>query len=316
MTSDAPLVEQVSLVGHEPAAPGGGAAAAKPLTAAECAAVIAGLRDGSLVARDVQQRIIAAVANKRLWTTPEWKQLRDRLLKDVCEQCGATEPPFVLQHFRHPLTVTQRADVLYGELQEAEWAAYAVEHADDPEAQDRYVPEGEPRRVCPKCGGYSHMERTSAKALATMTRFRCQTIRHGDICHHEFDEEILGQPIKLQYGHERLWRVFKVAFAPIYQARKDAMLLEATIKAVEDFAAYMSGEGTRTFCQACAFKWDKKGMRLCEKCRDGWHAHRYPTCLACASGTTWMTCASCGAKHLRSQARCYACGRETAPADD
>lgn len=160
MTSDAPVEEQVSLLGQEPAAPGGlGAAAAIPLTAAEYPGVVTGLQDGALVARDVRQRIIAAVNNKRLWTTPVLKQLRERLLKGAREQRGATEPPFVLQNLWYPPKITARADALYTALQEAAWATNAAEHAGDPEAKDRYVPEREPRRVCPKCGGYSLTER-------------------------------------------------------------------------------------------------------------------------------------------------------------
>jgi hypothetical protein len=283
------------------------AADAIPLTAAECPAVLAGLRDRALAARDVHQRIIAAVSNKRLWQTAEWKQHRERLLKSSCEQCGSADGRFTLQHLWHPPTITEHADALRTYHKEAAWKQFAAEHAEHPDAQDRYVPDAEPRSGCPKCGGYSLQERKSAKALATMPRFRCLTIRQGRPCHHECAETVLVQPIKLQDGHSRLWPVFKAAYEPIFHATKDAIFLEATLRGVENFTAYMSGEGTQTFCRGCAYKWDKKNLRLCVECREAWHNHRHPRCLACATGATWRTCDTCGKRRLSTEPDCHSC---------
>ena len=36
------------------------------------------------------------------WHRPEWKELREKLIKDYCEKCGSKEPPFVIQHLLHP----------------------------------------------------------------------------------------------------------------------------------------------------------------------------------------------------------------------
>jgi hypothetical protein len=281
---------------------------AVPLTAAECPAVLAALRSGTLDPRAVQQRIVAAVSNKRLWQTPEWKELRERLLKPHCEQCGTTEEPFTLQHLWHPKTVSEWVRGLREEHREQAWQRFAAEHAEDPAYQDRYERDGDPRPGCPRCGGWSLQERKSAKALAVMARYRCLTQRNGRHCHHEFNEAVEVQPIKLRDRSSFVWEAFRAAYEPIYQATTDAIYRDATIRAVEEFAAYMTGEGVLTFCKRCAYMWDKKGLRLCTECRDGWHEHHWARCKACATGATWVVCARCSSnRHLSTASSCFSC---------
>jgi hypothetical protein len=280
---------------------------AVPLTAAECPAVLAGLQNGLADSRHIQQRIIAAVSNKRLWHTAEWKQLRARLLKSHCEQCGTTEGPYTLQHLWHPRTVSERAQALYAAHKDQAWQHFAAEHAEDPAYHDRYSPDGDPRPGCPQCGGGVLQERKSAKALAVMRRFRCGTQRNNRYCHHEFDETVVVQPIKLHDRTSLLWQAFRAAYVPVDQATTDAIYIEATMRAVEEFATYMAGEGTLTFCQPCAYKWDVKGLRLCVECRDGWHEHRWARCRACATGSTWVVCETCGKRRLNTASSCLNC---------
>lgn len=45
--------------------------------------------------------------HKNPWGTKEWKALREKLLKGFCEQCGATDGGFVLQHMWHPPSMSQ-----------------------------------------------------------------------------------------------------------------------------------------------------------------------------------------------------------------
>lgn len=281
--------------------------AAVPLTAAECPAVLAALRNGKLDPRSVHLRIIAAVRRDRLWQTAEWKQLRERLLRPPCEQCGAAEGPHTLQHMWHPQTVSERAAALRAEHKERAWQQFATEHGGDPKFHDRYVPDGALRPGCPRCGGWVLQERKSEKALAVMTRFRCGTQRNNRYCHYEFDEPVDVQPIKLLDRTSLLRQAFRAAHGPVDQVTQDAIVLEATMLAVEDFAAYMSGEGTSTFCKRCAYMWDIKGLRLCMECRDGWHEHRWTRCRACATGATWVACEACGQRRLSTASSCQNC---------
>jgi len=37
-------------------------------------------------------------SRKNPWSSPEWKALRDLVLKDYCEVCGSRSPPFTPHH--------------------------------------------------------------------------------------------------------------------------------------------------------------------------------------------------------------------------
>jgi hypothetical protein len=73
------------------------------LRAAECEAVMAGLAAGTLDPQAVHERIIAAVGDRRVWQTAECKELRARLIKDACEQCGEKEGPMNLHRLGRQL---------------------------------------------------------------------------------------------------------------------------------------------------------------------------------------------------------------------
>ena len=48
--------------------------------------------------------------DKKPWATKEWTALRDKLIKDHCEQCNTTKGPFVLQHTWHPAEYQSHID--------------------------------------------------------------------------------------------------------------------------------------------------------------------------------------------------------------
>ncbi|ODT04198.1 MAG: hypothetical protein ABS52_05975 [Gemmatimonadetes bacterium SCN 70-22] len=99
-------------------------------------------------------------------------------------------------------------------------------------------------------------------------------------------------------------------YEPIYQATNDWLYRLAVKRAVEEFALYMSGDGTATFCKTCAFNWDKLGVRLCVECRDAWHPLDEQQCNACRTGGTWVLCKECQeARHLDRYSMCYACNQ-------
>ncbi|MDB4890470.1 MAG: hypothetical protein JWL61_2325 [Gemmatimonadetes bacterium] len=77
-----------------------------PITGADIPDLIAGLQAGAVDPLGVHQRIIETVRGGRLWGTPEWKELRQRLIKDACEQCRTDEGPMTLQHLWHPAVFT------------------------------------------------------------------------------------------------------------------------------------------------------------------------------------------------------------------
>ena len=45
---------------------------------------------------------------------------------------------------------------------------------------------------------------------------------------------------------------------------------------------YISGRDAKTFCDKCAYLWDKHGLKLCSECRESYHPMRYKLCKRCA----------------------------------
>lgn len=49
-----------------------------------------------------QQAIEALTASPKPWHTRAWKEKRDTLIRDECQQCSSRQPPKVLQHLQQP----------------------------------------------------------------------------------------------------------------------------------------------------------------------------------------------------------------------
>jgi len=287
----------------------GAAPTTTPLSAAECSAVLIGLRDGTLDWYDVQKRIISAVQGGRQWTTGEWKALRERLIGNHCQQCETTTGPMVLQHFWHPATVDEIVRDLQSALREAAWTDYHQEYAASDGLQDLEVLDGPPRRGCPKCDGYSIQERKRTRGPGKiMHRFRCMTVRNKQPCGHEFDEPNTVQPTRVISVETQRRAAFEEFYNPVFRSLERQVYTTATMRAVEEFSLYMSGEGTATFCRRCAYMWDKRGLRLCMNCCDGWHTPAEELCGACRTGRRYVLCATCGQeRHSDKYPTCYTC---------
>ena len=121
---------------------------------------------------------------KNPWHSAQWKQMREEVLSDKCDQCGATDRTLVAQHTWHPT----------------------------PYAQVK-------REVASSLGLPENHPKVNTKAY-----------------------EIY------QSNHER----------------------------------YMSGADVITYCDKCAYMWDKLGMKLCSECKDKYHLFKYKSCKRCA----------------------------------
>lgn len=274
-----------------------------PFTGADIPDLIAGLQAGAVDPLWVHQRIIETVRGGRLWGTPEWKELRQRLIKDACEQCGTIEGPMTLQHLWHPTLFTEIVRHLHDVDRQATWQSYYEENVDTDGLQDVLEPVGPERPGCPVCGGYNVQRRKK-----TAPHWKCQTVRDRRICGAEFDEPITTRATRHITAHALRWQAFSTQYTARYRARERAVLTEAAITALEQHVAYLSGEGTLTFCKKCAYLWDEKGVRLCQECRDGYHPHDKPHCQACATGGQWVLCSVCQEnRHLDTYPTCWSC---------
>jgi Ni,Fe-hydrogenase III component G len=89
------------------------------------------------------------------WHTKEWKHIREALLGDRCEQCGATkqERRLVLQHDWHPPSFDQvRREAAYKlHLSEDHPFVWAEAKAMHEENRQRYMSGADTRTFCDKC---------------------------------------------------------------------------------------------------------------------------------------------------------------------
>lgn len=274
-----------------------------PITGADVPDLIAGLRMGAVAPLLVHQRIIATVQGGRLWGTPEWKALRERLIKSRCEQCENKEGPMTLQHLWHPVPLTEIARHLHDADKQETWERYQVEHEASDGLMDVLEPVGPERPGCPVCGGYN----VTARKKVT-PRWKCHTVRDKRPCGAEFHEAIKTRATKLITAHALRRQAFSTQYAARYRAREHAVYAEAAIIALEEHATYLSGEGTLTFCRKCAYLWDERGVRLCQGCRGAYHPHHQLHCRACATGGRWVLCSVCQrTRHLDTYPTCWSC---------
>lgn len=289
----------------------GEAPTAVPLEPSECETIVRALEDGSADWYDVRRRLIATLGDHRLWRTKEWKELRTRLIKSSCEQCGSETGPFTLHHLVASLTLTDFARKLRRELF-SEFRTQ-MEHSDAIQAiEEQLGPDGEARLGCSFCGGTNLRERMRNRAShAAKARFVCETQRNGKVCKREFEYPVMLQPLRVFTPAFQRYRMIQEGFAALYRSREQDLYRNAAALAVRQFARYMAGDDTATFCKKCAYLWDQKGMRLCQKCGKGWHSHDFTQCADCAPSAELVLCKVCGKKrHPPRYSSCYACHHE------
>lgn len=281
---------------------------ALPIEPAECGALVESLKDGTADWFDVQRRLIVTLGGGRVWRTKAWAELRERLIQKQCGQCGASEGPFTLHHLTQSVTLTD----FVREIRNRVFQGFRAELGESEAFQaigGRFVPDGGPRPGCEYCGGTNLRERMrNRRAHAGKSRFVCETMRAGKVCKREFEEPVLLQPIRLQTPASQRYHLIQQRFAEYYASIEEDIYRSASILAIRQFARYMAGIDTTTFCKRCAYLWDVKAMRLCQQCRNGWHAHERQHCNACELDTQYVVCRSCRkVRHPATFDTCYKC---------
>lgn len=205
---------------------------------------------GDLSSRDAVDEF-AKKQTQKAWHTKEWRLLREKLIKDKCEQCGTSEPPMVLQHTWHP-------DKLSHVIQDVT-RKYEYEHAkihplptlDTPSPED--IREG-----CPGCGKFSGFNWRK-----THQNWRCVH------CHTVFNK-LIEIPVMSYEQSDAYYKELKLLETEWREAfwfeMEDTVLTEALNSSFEQHDRYISCIDTVTYCRKCAFMWDKNKKKMCEKC--------------------------------------------------
>ncbi|MFH1227002.1 MAG: hypothetical protein V1701_03740 [Planctomycetota bacterium] len=207
------------------------------------------------------------------WVTKEWKEMRKKLIKDKCEQCGGTEK-LTLQHLKQP----QGYSVIWRTLAQTmfeEWMSKIDKDSLQKKVNDIWE--------------YMDNKLPEIVADERLTKRKRNAWKKN---------------IEQRDEHTLKWALFKLFKAE----NKSEISAKAMEKAQESHKQYMSGQNTATFCKKCAFLWDMKGQKLCpkckihycyiflpecdicsgkaklcDKCKKNYHSIRYPTCFNCSS---------------------------------
>lgn len=214
---------------------------------------------------DALDKLQPIIKGNKSWHTKEWREARELIIKNACEQCGSTKQPMVLQHFIHPMSFGQIFRELCGK---DAWVNFKKEY-DYILGKDLLID----RSTCPACGS------TNIHQLKTQewSCYKCHTKHDTPVIKPAFNKEsfkVLSKRRKDKELQNQRWRAFQQQYG-------DLVGKQAVLEFINQSRIYLSFENTATFCKKCAFAWDKKGLRLCQQCKKNWHFIYSQQCREC-----------------------------------
>lgn len=202
--------------------------------------------------RDLESRVttpaqvLAAIEadKRRLWSWPEFQDLRVRKLGSRCEECGSVEV-LTLQHLRQPkptasirMTIQKRYTALLKLGREYHAVAQPT----------RRIPAFE-YIGCPGCGARSYYARRTKTP-----KFRCTSRR----C--EFDEPAVIR-VAEEEVHAESFKQFLIRRTAEHLAPLRAQVdLEIARSAIGQLISYFAGDSVVTACKRCAYRTDAARM--------------------------------------------------------
>jgi len=239
--------------------------------------------------------------SKKSWQTKDWRERRKRLIKDKCEQCGATED-LAVHHPSMPEKYDKyylKAYMYFNELFLEENANTNFNDFITKEDILNYI-ENTPRetyKMCPKCSGNYYERRKEPHLVCSKCKF-------------EFDEpisKVLPEYVDDLYsdkplpdmnkpgnapGNRRVKHIMlysyirdKLTYYRIKQLLKDRYQKEIDKKAMIDYLdaqiEYLSLENTKTLCKKCGFNKNMNNKDLCPVCNKNYKSMKYATCIDC-----------------------------------
>ncbi len=247
--------------------------------------------------------VVQPGAFHRAWRSKAWRARRAKLLRRECAVCGGTEPPLVLQHLWHPDSF---ALILRRHLPKpqtySEWKeGYRRLHG-------RYTTQIEIRReqdVCPRCDSPTIRYRKRDGTWICGRKVR------GRACGHAFDKPTRSVVLDRKATAAAKKQVYdeflriQEEYQNLFRNPPDESMRPALIEYIDESIRYLDCVDTCTMCQSCAFKWDRKGLRVCFECR----VQLAPPGALCATcDPELVLCAQCGeSRHHQRYATCLRC---------
>ena len=230
---------------------------------------------------------------KRSWHTKDWKERRDKFLKEKCEVCSSTDT-LTIQHNSHPKK--------YNEYLREITRLYTNNYINNNSEIDKTIftnhvlndYEYVPKLLCPKCKIHTPKVRVRSKP-----KYRCAD------CKYVFEEAFFrstSELVSIFFKDEDAYEIrdkcfiskdrwrnkhnlsnIKYWFQRKTAKNKDleSIKKKAFILYLEDNIKYLSFEDSITACKKCASSDDLYGMELCPKCNTNYKGIEYSTCIEC-----------------------------------
>lgn len=237
---------------------------------------------------EVAKEEIFKYKNKNLWHTKEWKELRCKLLKDKCEQCGESEN-LVMQHKSHPRTYGIIKRDISSEYAKKLKEKYKVDELVKQSEVLTYITlnyEYREKYGCPIC------ESVNIKEYKTKyPKYMCNR------CKNRFESpkklSILVEKSNTRTMKSTEDEVFKKVKNKIYKEKikekkeliyKNQIEKETLIQLIDEKIKYLSMVDTVTYCKKCAYLEDLKNQDLCPVCNKNYKTKYYEMCYECKFG--------------------------------
>ncbi|MES2807470.1 MAG: hypothetical protein V4619_02530 [Bacteroidota bacterium] len=229
---------------------------------------------------------------KRAWHTKDWKERRDKIIKDKCEICGSKDT-LTLQHRSHPQKYSDYEREVTRKYTQSFIGSNAI--VDKHEFNEHLIKDYDyiPIPLCPNCKGRNPNKRTRKTPC-----YRCTE------CRHEFDEptyKAIDELVTTFYEKvdvaevrdkcfvSKKWRnQHNLSSVKYWMQREraknkdsEAIGKEAFLLFLDDSIRYLSFDDTITACNKCAFNSDINNRELCPQCKKHYKGIQYPTCIQC-----------------------------------
>jgi len=212
------------------------------------------------------------------WRWKAWKAARETLIGSECAQCGSSDR-LTLQHLKKRPGWTDlfaraaRDNPDYrlrrqARRQQLRRTVAAIEVSEAPAAQ----------QVCPRCGSRSIYFRK------TVGTWRCRGPAEQGVCGHVFDaptEELARSAAQVRRIASARRTAIRQIRAHEILDRESSLTRDAVLQWIGDLRAYLDFENVATFCNKCAFLWDKRGLALCPRCRTRYMPMELASCESC-----------------------------------
>lgn len=244
------------------------------------------LEIGEISSEEAGNQLYADSNKKRSWTSKEWKEKREIVLKSACEQCGKTSKTLVAQHTFHPrkrrLVFLEVCNKYGAELQKN----YPMESMVADEEVYEIAKKGQTLKdLCPRCFSFNLSKRKTKTPI-----YSCNH------CKNEFDDVVtdlfpvfidnrtneVPNNARVNTYTDILYYIYKNKMKNLlFEKHREDINRDTLLILIDEYIRYLSFTDIVTFCNKCAFLWDVKKLKLCDKCKKNYHSLGYSMCQDC-----------------------------------